>query len=283
MIRTKTIKSLEELISTIRNDYKSWNTTTFPWFRGEPNKPQTALKPKLYRREEHNSSDYENQLLQQFRIKAPSLGLMNTPLREHTDEWLYLAQHVGLPTRLLDWSEGLFVALYFAFLEKTPVIWMIDPVELNRRSISPNEHLDDNVYPLVWFRRDMVPATRLDVIRLANNIRDKYNPSEFSVNLGNINIRGAWEMDRFGVNLPVAIHPTNIHVRMHTQKSCFTVQGKNKECLSKLVDSRVLKKYVISKDSIDVIRKDLNIIGITHTSVFPDLDHLAKELSDLFY
>jgi hypothetical protein len=231
-------------------------------------------------------------------MKAPSLGLLNTPPRDHTDEWLFLAQHVGLPTRLLDWTEGLFIALYFALLEDEPVIWMLDPIELNRRSCV--ETINDNVFPLTWFSADSIPVTKHDILELSLYLRDEIKnisnqPNELMdqsenvtnrppspINIGNINIRGAWERDRLGTELPVAIHPTNIHIRMNTQKSCFTVHGKQKISLSDLVDSRILKKYVIAKDSVETWRTDLRMIGVTHTSVFPDLDHLARELSEIF-
>ena len=90
--------------------------------------------PKQYRPGVGGKRHNENRLLQQFRMKAPSLGLMDTLDRNHTDEWLFLALHVSLPTRLLDWTEGLFIALYFALLENKPTIWMLDPIELNQRS-----------------------------------------------------------------------------------------------------------------------------------------------------
>lgn len=288
MIEGKVVESVEDLVSQIKKDYGAWNTKTYPWFRGERANTSTPLLPKLYRPKVGKRLHNENRLLQQFRMKAPSLGLLNTPDRNHTDEWLFLAQHVGLPTRLLDRTEGLFIALYFALLENKPAVWMLDPIELNRKSSS--ETIEDNVFPLTWFSMDKAPADKSDIVELANLIigtqKSKNNPNintiTLNYNLGNINIRGAWELDKIGTEVPVAIHPTNIHTRMNAQKSCFTVQGKIKKSLAELVGPRILRKYVIPPKIVKNMRKDLRMMGITHTSTFPDLDNLARDLSEIF-
>ena len=46
----KIINSVEDFFLRVKSDYESWNTNTYPWFRGEPDKPDTALLPKLYRK-----------------------------------------------------------------------------------------------------------------------------------------------------------------------------------------------------------------------------------------
>ena len=85
-----------------------------------------------------------------------------------------------------------------------------------------------------------------------------------------------------GVELPVAVLPTNIHPRMSVQRSCFTVHGKNRASLAALVSADLLKRYAINPDAKDQMRGDLRLLGIDHSTVFPDLKGLADELSERF-
>lgn len=55
--------------------------------------------------------EHEKILLQQFKIKS---AILLDKLPGNDWEWLTIAQHYGMPTRLLDWSTNPLVALYFA-------------------------------------------------------------------------------------------------------------------------------------------------------------------------
>ena len=286
------ITSVEELIIKVREDFANWNTKTLPWFRGEPIDASNPLLPRLFRPDNINLD--ENQLLQQFRRRAPSFGVNNTPPRGHTDEWLFLAQHVGLPTRLLDWSEGLFVGLYFALLKENPVLWMLDPVGLNRLTVK-NEFIKDNVFPLTWIDEERAPVQKIDTYLLAKflelgeeaflnkfpELKDHYLITGPDHNIGNLNIRSAWEKNRRGTDLPIAVRPSYIHMRMNAQRSCLTIHGDRHSSLNELVGPSILKKYMIDPDSVSQMKNDMKILGITNTSVFPDLDNLSKDLVEI--
>lgn len=276
--------SVDVLIKDVFKDYSSWRSTSTPWFRGEPKDIDTPLLPRLFRIENGRKHD-ELKLLHHFRMKAPSLGLPYIPPRDYVDQWLFLAQHVGLPTRLLDWTEGLLIALHFALYthQNGAVVWMLNPDELNRKSYGT---FKDGDYALTWFSHKRRPLIGNDLFRIQNMIKSKGEyplMNEIPDNLGNMNIHKAWTKDSFGTPFPFAVHPTNIHPRMSSQISRFTIHGEMEYEMSKMdLGNQILRKYVIADKAITKMKRDLRMMGISHSSLFPELDGLTDELSEIY-
>lgn len=242
------IRSVSEFVTAVKADLARWEPRVRPWFRGESGH-EPVLCPKIAA----YSAEQENYLLQSFRRKAR--GLANTPQRNETDLWLFLAQHYGLPTRLLDWSEGALLALYFALNEKHPNvrIYMLNPHKLNELAIGHSDYLN---FPLSWIKA------------------------------GHENIALAWQKRKpaHGFDLPVAMPATYQDARMISQRSCFTVHGKVLESLPALLRRTgadvgdCLAEYHIDAAASGELLEDLAILGITGSTNFPDLDHLAKDI-----
>ena len=249
-----TIGTVASYTMSVARHYRDWGIKSTPWFRGEPDGVPLPLHPKLYRPSSDGSQYNENLIIQDFRRMAPAVGQGQTPARSETDQWLFLMQHTGAPTRLLDWSEGALIGLYFALQFEDPVVWMLNPVGLNRLTVP--DFPDMNVYPLTWFRL------------------------EGSINIGSANVAAAWEQDRGGTELPVAIKPTYIHPRMTAQKSCFTIWGSNKRPLHEIVPPELLRMYRVRRNAIGRVSRELRVMGITRSSLFPELDGLAGELGE---
>ena len=276
--------SIHKLIKQVIKDYSSWETTSIPWFRGEPKDISTPLLPRLFRKDDGIDHD-ELKLLHHFRMKAPSLGLPYVPSRDYVDQWLFLAQHVGLPTRLLDWTEGLLIALHFAIYTKQSgaVVWMLDPDELNRKSYST---FKDGDYALTWLSQKRRPLIGNDLFRIQKMIQNKGEYpllSEIPDNLGNMNINKAWTKESCGTPFPFAVHPTNIHPRMSSQISRFTIHGEIETDMQEMdLGDRILRNYVIADEAIPKIKIELRMMGISHSSLFPELDGLSEELSIIY-
>ena len=294
----KTYSSVENLIRAVRKDFKEWDINVKPWFRGEPIIENTQLIPRLYRPE--NSSLNELELLRKFRTRAPLF--VNTPIPQQgsTDQWLFLAQHSRLPTRLLDWTESLLVALFFALNtdKKRGVIWMLDPVKLNRlASDGQGKAIDD---PLTWYVPELDPTSWLRLLIKPDDRAQKANANKdfgrvflegirsggIARNIGTINIRAAWEgKNELATNYPVAVSPTYIHPRISQQLSRFTVWGQDKRSLSSMtnIDSTILRRYQISasKSKIREMNDTLRLLGVSQASLFPDLEGLSADLAQL--
>lgn len=262
-IPSTTVDSIPAFLDAVSTELAEWKPV-FPWFRGESlafSRPLTPLVYRVPRREYRDDTSElighhynENNLLQSFRRRAHLMGLPIVPLRQETDKWLFLARHVGLPTRLLDWSGNALVGLYFALHEPKPVVWALNPHELNLKS-APDSR--PNTFPLTWF------------------------PGEGERNIGYRNVAAAWRLGERALGFPVAVEPTNIHPRMNAQHSFFTVHGTSPEPLCEQVGPSCLRKFLIQIADKDELMRELRRLGVAHSTVLPDAEGLATELRRL--
>jgi len=125
------LESVQSLISEISPDGELW-------FRGHARGERWKLVPRVHR---DYGRDSEQQLLRRFQKKAPS-RYNNCPPVSDYPAWTSLAQHYGLPTRLLDWSGSPLVAAYFASLDceqnEAGAIWALKAWKMNSLFIPAN-------------------------------------------------------------------------------------------------------------------------------------------------
>jgi len=66
-------------------------------------------------------------------------------------------------------------------------------------------------------------------------------------------------------------------------RGTFTVHGKRKESLPALVPASILRRYEIDPTGLGAMLNDLEVLGVTESVAFPDLDGLAGELRRRFF
>jgi hypothetical protein len=105
------INSTDDLHKTLR---ENWYRHLI--FRGE-DRPDYTLQPKFGRfPDSRNDVEIERSTLEEFkRLATPHI--QHLPANDW--EWLALAQHHGLATRLLDWTQNPLIAAFFATSQAT--------------------------------------------------------------------------------------------------------------------------------------------------------------------
>ena len=263
----KEIKTLKAYSSEVENRISD-SSDSLLWFRGCGNSSYN-LSPTLHRHPEITEPKEIISLEQKIvnRFKQRSIPFLDRNLNlDNKWEVLFYMQHYGTPTRLLDWSENPFIALYFAATSA--------PYKRDGKKI---EYLNDIS---IWF---------LDPIKWNQKILEDVGFSEGIISYESKHIDSFEPFTDYNLmrEKPIAIYGTHNSGRIVAQRGVFTIFGKGTKPMEKLFEDDAfpedsLIKIIIPKAKIGGILKSLISIGITDSVVFPDLDGLSKEVKRFY-
>jgi FRG domain len=258
MVQTYTLANIGDAVEVA-------TTLSQSWFRGH-SRMHGTLTPSIFRPAFHDAvlrtvrPALEMEMIYSFKRDAPTLS--REPLPDMSDElgWLYVMQHYGAPTRLLDWTENLLVALYFAVLsndEEDGEVWAMLPWALNEAA------------GIGWAMPLVEKDTRVRYLIAEPFWNGSYEALAAHHGLEQPQLR------------PVAFLPYRQFPRMLAQASTFTIHPLPQEahriedCLT---DEKHLVRYRIPGEAKFDLRQKLASLGINHRVLFPDYEGLSRHV-----
>ncbi|WP_203076853.1 FRG domain-containing protein [Falsiroseomonas ponticola] len=228
-----------------------------PWFRGHAH-PNYKLTPTLLREDYIQKNKINNHLQFEKNLACEFITRGGSEISNHNDAWelLGLMRHYEMPTRLLDWTTSLSVALYFSLndfpdndRENNPHIWLMNPHLLNEK-ITGNVVVFDSV--------------------------DRLDLSYFDCLLGK---------STYQYNGPVALRLPLSNPRIRAQRGCFTFHGTGLNDASISDDKplndygdRIAKKIDIPNRLVPKLRSWLELDGVDDYFIYPELHNLSGSL-----
>lgn len=237
--QARTIAEYQTIFEDVVREWSGKGGTLRPWCRGQSD-AGWGLQPGECRPGVVCNPD---EIRSEFHLRASPL-LRRAPASDW--EWYFLMQHHGLPTRLLDWTTGSLLALYFAVRNEPGVqdaaVWIIDPWSMNKKTVG-----------------------RAELLLTSDKAAEAYLPPIYTHSKG-------------VPKLPAAIVPSHNSDRITVQRGTFTVHGSSKEGVQEVFTDRLIRVVIPRADSIP-IKRLLRMSGIGEFTVFPELDGLCREIT----
>jgi len=249
------VETIPQLISTVLQIQEQLPLEHKLWFRGVGNHNHSLI-PKIMRSQRKSEDVFEREKRLITRFRQRSMAYWPEGYSQNDWEHLFAMQHYGLSTRLLDWSENVFVATFFAVSHVpspqeeqgvVPILWCMDPVRWNRSMPGLSEYGDT-----------------VRVLTTVDDEIESYRP----------------ETTRRRSKSPVAMYGAHNSNRIVAQRGTFTVWGADTQDMEAFAESspnELLWKIRLIGERGQLYR-DIQSLGFSETMIFPDLPSLALEL-----
>lgn len=241
------VSSWEEFLKLITDPpYSNWA------FRGERHQGWplfSALSRYLrsFQVDRRAWPEQEERILRIFKRKAHQF-LSHRPDPEDDLQWLALMQHHGAPTRLMDFTWSPYVAAFFALERATDeaAVWALNAREISRQTPEASRtRLTINPRALDHYRRFFLKGKRAFV----------------------------WVGE-----------PQTMNRRLVAQSGTFAIPGVLDQPIEAILSQypqpeNILTKFILPADKMrDKGMRELYRMNITHATLFPDLDGLARSM-----
>jgi hypothetical protein len=214
------------------------------WFRGHSSSTY-QLAPSALRYRSCEQREIALGLIAEMK-RFIGMKLVRPPAPDDNLGWMQVAQHYGLPTRLLDWTQNAAVALFFACSSRPDndgLVAILNPIELNQR-VNPK-------FP-----------------RIFDDERDGEIIAPYFKLNGRFNKRG---------RRTIALNPTWNTERIALQHGCFTLHGSRDFALNSKQASSLLYVPILSEHK-EQLLNELARVGIGEMFIFPEAEHVCSHL-----
>lgn len=252
-------------LETLNHALTVATTLSGSWFRGHSS-VIGMLMPRIFRREYRNPlmiafrPELELATIEKFKRHAPLLTELHLPSDDDYLGWLCMMQHYRSPTRLLDWSENLFVALYFAVATDDKMdgeLWAMLPSALNKEAGAgrgiPLQQFSPHLKYLM--EQPYWRGTKEDLAQKLNLQRP--------------------------VQSPLAFEPPMRFPRMAGQASTFTIHPTpegTKTIADVLSEPKHLVRYIVPSGKKQELLRQLRLLGFSDVHLFHDLEGLSRTI-----
>ncbi|MBI1912212.1 MAG: FRG domain-containing protein [Deltaproteobacteria bacterium] len=174
-----------------------------------------------------------------------SIPYLNGKIPNGKWEWLTLAQHHGLPTRLLDWTKNPLIALWFAVQDSS--------------KMSEAEQKRSSTYGVVW----QFNPKNSDFL---NTLKDK---TPFSLKRTKI-----FEPNHISQRIVAQSACFTAHKYLNDRGFISLIRNK-------FYKDRLFK-IIIPYNRFPILKKSLSHFGINSATLFADLDNLCRNIIEVY-